>query len=44
MPANPKRVRFAEYDWVVKQSKSGGVCPFCGVLHSPSKVTARGST
>lgn len=34
MPANPKRVRFAEYDWVVRQSKRGGVCPFCNVLHS----------
>lgn len=30
----PTRVRFGHYDFVVKQSRRGAVCPYCGVLHS----------
>lgn len=34
MPPPPKKVRFGEYQFVTKQNKRGGVCPYCGVLHS----------
>jgi len=37
MPKNPDkgtRVRFAEYEFVTRQSKRGAICPFCDVLHS----------
>ena len=27
------RVRHAEYAFVTRQSRKGGVCPFCNVLH-----------
>jgi hypothetical protein len=43
MPKHPEkgiRVRFAEYDFVTRQSKKGGVCPFCDVLHSPTNGLA----
>jgi hypothetical protein len=32
----PRRVRFAEYDFVLKQANGKALCPFCNVWHRAS--------
>ena len=36
MPTNPRKVRFAEYEFVTRQAHQRALCPFCSGWHRAS--------